>query len=193
MKATFRFMISGLLIIGLLAGCYNSSPDEMNQESKTGHPGFTASVSGAVNAEVSGDGIVTYLPPKDQDPMRGLRPGYFLMANLNTSTRGDGGLNMAFRIPDRAQPGNYMLKTPDPLKVGENFDVRVETVEGGKPMSYETNTEGTIVLDNFYPDRASPDTSTIKGTFQFVTENPDGDRISANGTFDFPLEKKAMS
>jgi hypothetical protein len=178
---------------GLMAGCSNSSPEDVTEVSKSGHPGFTASVSGAVNAEVSGDGIVTYLPPKEQDPMNSLRPGYFLIANLNTSTKGDGGLNMAFRIPDGAQAGNYMLMTPDPLKVGENFDVRVETVEGGKPISYDTNTEGTIVLDNFYPDRASPDTSTIKGTFQFITENLDGDRISANGTFDFPLEKKAMS
>ena len=189
-----RFIIFSLFSRQVfLAGCSDSSTDKTTPVSKSGHPGFTAIVDGAVHAEISGDGIVTYLPPKEQDPVSGDRPGYFLIANLNTETKGDGGLNLAFRIPDGALPGNYNLMTPDPLKVGQHFDVRVETIEGGKPISYQSNTEGTLVLDNFNPDRVSPDMSTIQGTFQFVTENIDGNRISANGTFDFPLEKKVVS
>jgi hypothetical protein len=188
-----RSLILSLIFTTGFLGCSDSSTDKSIPEPKSEHPGFTANVDGAVHAEISGDGIVTYLPPKEQDPMTGDRPGYFLIASLNTETKGDGGLNLTFRIPDGALPGNYILMTPDPLKVGETFDVRVETIEGGKPISYQSNTEGTIVLDNFYPDRASPRMSTIKGTFQFVTENIEGSRISANGTFDFPSEKKVIS
>lgn len=188
-----RSLILSLIFTTGFLGCSDSSTDKSIPEPKSEHPGFTANVDGAVHAEISGDGIVTYLPPKEQDPMSGDRPGYFLIASLNTETKGDGGLNLTFRIPDGALPGNYILMTPDPLKVGETFDVRVETIEGGKPISYQSNTEGTIVLDNFYPDRASPRMSTIKGTFQFVTENIEGSRISANGTFDFPSEKKVIS
>jgi hypothetical protein len=188
-----RSLILILIFTTGFLGCSDSSTDKSIPEPKSEHPGFTANVDGAVHAEISGDGIVTYLPPKEQDPMSGDRPGYFLIASLNTETKGDGGLNLTFRIPDGALPGNYILMTPDPLKVGETFDVRVETIEGGKPISYQSNTEGTIVLDNFYPDRASPRMSRIKGTFQFVTENIEGSRISANGTFDFPSETKVIS
>ena len=125
--------------------------------------------------------------------MTGDRPGYFLIANLNTNTIGDRGVNMAFRIPDDAQPGNYTLMTQDPLNVGENFDVRVETVQEGKPMTYQMNTEGTINLDNFTPNRTYPDASIIKGTFQFVTENSEGDEVLINGAFDLPSAKKIVS
>ncbi len=188
-----RSLILSLIFTTGFLGCSDSTTDKSIPEPKSEHPGFTATVDGAAHAEISGDGIVTYLPPKEQDPLSGDRPGYFLIASLNTETKGDGGLNLTFRIPDGALPGNYILMTPDPLKVGETFDVRVETIEGGKPISYQSNTEGTIVLDNFYPDRASPRMSTIKGTFQFVTENIEGSRISANGTFDFPSETKVIS
>ena len=150
-------------------------------------------MSGAVNAEVSGAGIVTYLGPKERDIVTGSRPGYFLMANLNSDVMGERGFTITFRIPAEAQPGNHNLVTSDPLKVGENFNVRVERVEEGKLISYETNTDGTITLNNFSPDRTYPDISNITGTFQFVTENSEGDRISANGTFDFPLGRKVVS
>lgn len=83
--------------------------------------------------------------------------------------------------------------TPDPLKVGQNFDVQVEAVEQGQSIPYQPNTEGTITLDNFSPDRISPETSTIKGTFQFVTENNDGEQVAVFGTLNFPSGKKIVS
>lgn len=185
---------AALFICAFLGGCSDSSVDQVKQETqRSGHPGFSAKVSGAVNAEVSGAGIVTYLHPRDRGSANGVRPGYFLIANLNTDTIENQGLNLAFRIPDDAEPGNYNLTTEDPLKVGENFDVRVETVQEGKPMVYEVNTEGTIHLDDFMPNRTYPDTSTITGTFQFVTENSEGQKISAEGVFDFPLARKVVS
>ena len=70
--------------------------------------------------------------------------------------------------------------------------MRVERVEEGKLISYETNTDGSITLNNFSPDRTYPDISNITGTFQFVTENSEGYKISANGTFDFPPGRKVV-
>ena len=46
-----------LIILLVITGC-SDSPDETGiEEPKVEHPGFSASVSGAVNAEVSGAGI----------------------------------------------------------------------------------------------------------------------------------------
>jgi hypothetical protein len=195
MTASFQTIgrFAAVLILLVITGCSDSPNDTGIEEPKVEHPGFTANVSGAVNAEVSGAGIVTYLGPKERDIVTGSRPGYFLMANLNSDVMGERGFTITFRIPAEAQPGNHNLVTPDPLKVGENFDVRVERVEEGKLISYETNTDGTITLNNFSPDRTYPYSSNITGTFQFVTENSEGDRISANGTFDFPLGRKVVS
>ena len=195
MTASFQTIgrFAAVLILLVITGCSDSPNETGIEEPKVEHPGFTANVSGAVNAEVSGAGIVTYLGPKERDIVTGSRPGYFLMANLNSDVMGERGFTITFRIPAEAQPGNHNLVTSDPLKVGENFNVRVERVEEGKLISYETNTDGTITLNNFSPDRTYPDISNITGTFQFVTENSEGDRISANGTFDFPLGRKVVS
>jgi hypothetical protein len=185
-----------LWIMLVFTGCSDSTTDSGNEEPTIDRPGFTATVSGAVNGEVSGPGIVTYLPPKERDIVTGNRPGYYLFQmlvnNLPTDSIGGREVIIIFRIPDGAQPGNYHLMTPDPLKVGKDFDVQVETVEEGRSIAYQTNTEGTLTLDNFSPDRITPETSAIKGTFQFVTENSDGEQVSVNGSFDFPSEKKVV-
>ena len=181
---------AALIVLCVMAGCSDSPKDTTIEEPKVDHPEFTAKVSGAVNAEVVGSGIVTYLGPKERDVVAGNRPGYFLLANINGDVAGQKGFTITFRIPDEAQPGNHELLTPDPRTVGEHFDVRVERVEEGKLISYQANTDGTITLKSFAPDRTYPNISTITGTFQFVTENNEGERISANGTFDFPFRRK---
>ena len=195
MAASFQVIVrfAALIILLVIAGCSDSPNDTPIEEPKVDSPGFTANVSGAVNAEVSGAGIVTYLGPKERDLVTGNRPGYFLIANINTDLTGERGFTITFRIPDEAQPGNHPLVTADPRRVGENFDVRVERVKEGKLISYQTNTDGTITLDNFSPDRNFPDSSNITGTFRFVTESGDGERIAANGTFDFPSKRKVAS
>ncbi|MCA9461984.1 MAG: hypothetical protein KC563_13165 [Nitrospira sp.] len=195
MNALSSIIIRLALLITLLLtyGCSDSGTAPAGQEPKSEQPGFTAKVSGAVNAEVSGVGIVTYLGPKDRGIETSNRPGYFLIANLNNDLTKENKFTITFRIPDKAKPGNHPLVTSDPLKIGEHFEVRVETVEAGKPILYQTNTKGTITLDQFSPDRTSPSISNINGTFQFVTENADGHTISANGTFDFPLRRNIAS
>jgi hypothetical protein len=76
--------------------------------------------------------------------------------------------------------------------MGKNFDVEVERMEGGKLISYKNNTEGTLTLVDFSPDRTFPEISHIKGQFQFVTESNEGEKISAHGDFEFPLEKQVV-
>ena len=182
---------AALIMLLVSSGCSDSS-DLASQEPKVDQSGFTASLSGSVNGEVSGAGIVTYLPPKEGDPVTGVRPGYFLVANLNSDRNDQREFLIIFRVPGEAQPGHYDLVTPDPLRVGENFDVQVEMVEQGRSISYQTNTEGTITLEDFAPNSAGSGNSNISGTFQFVTENSEGGQISATGTFDLPLGRRVV-
>jgi len=176
MAALYQTIRRGAVLIWwlVLSGCSDSSTDPATEEPKVDHSGFTASVSGSVNGEVSGAGIVTYLPPKERDPVTGIRPGYFLVANLNSDRTEERECLIIFRVPGQAEPGKYELVTPDPLKVGENFDVQIEMIEKGKSISYQTNTEGIITLEDFAPDRTDSDNSHMTGTFQFVTENSEG-------------------
>ncbi|HNP61429.1 MAG TPA: hypothetical protein PKM72_11360 [Nitrospirales bacterium] len=182
-----------ILLLLVIGGCSNATTDTASEEPKANQSGFTASVSGSVDGEVSGAGVATYLPPKERDPVTGSRPGYFLVANLNSDGTEEREFLFIFRIPDKAEPGDYDLVTPNPLNVGENFDVQVEMVEKGESISYQTNTVGTITLENFAPEPTDSGNSNITGTFQFVTENSEGDQISATGTFDFPLGRKMVS
>jgi hypothetical protein len=91
---------------------------------------------------------------------------------------------ITFRIPDGAEPGQYMLKTPDPLKVGEEFEAQVEMVQKGESTAYQRNTEGTITLNNFSFENQKTGTTAVKGTFQFVAENTDGEQVLVKGGFD---------
>ncbi|MDT3779042.1 hypothetical protein PJI16_15860 [Nitrospira sp. MA-1] len=189
-----RFIIlSFIFTTGFIGGCSESSTDKSTPEPRSEHSAFIANVDNAVHADIWGDGIVTYLPPKE-GTVSGNRPGYYMLVNnLPRDDMKGREFFIIFRIPDGAQPGHYNLMAPDPLKVGQNFDVQIEAVEKGQSIAYQNNTEGTMTLDSFSPDRLSPEASTIKGTFQFVTENNAGERVSVEGTFDFPSEKNVFS
>jgi hypothetical protein len=189
-QPVFTLVVCLSLIVTI--GCSDSSTDQPPPEPQSEGPAFTANVSGATIAEVSGAAIVSYLPPKEHDIETGDRPGYFLIANRNTDLMEERGVTITFRIPDEAQPGHYILMPSDPLQLGKNFDVQVERMEGGKLISYQNNTEGTLTLVDFSPDRTFPEISHIKGQFQFVTESNEGEKISAHGDFEFPLEKQVV-
>ena len=194
MSAMYQILgqTAALIMLLVSSGCSDSSTDPASQEPKVDQSGFTASLSGSVSGEVSGAGVVTYLPPKEGDPVTGVRPGYFLVANLNSDKNDKREFLIIFRVPGEAQPGDYDLVAPDPLRVGENFEVQVEMVEEGRSISYQSNTEGTITLEDFAPNSAGSDGSNITGTFQFVTENSEGGQISATGTFDLPLGRRVV-
>lgn len=199
MVHSFYSKAASLIILTLVCSSCSESSDHPREEPKVEIPGFTAQVSGAVDGEVTGAGIVTYLPPKEGDLLTGRnRPGYYVLANnlLPNTIKGKDFI-ITFRIPEGVEAGNYNLMPPDPLNVGEDFDAQVEIVEGGRTISYHSHTEGVLSLDDFSPDPAFPDLENgngkIKGTFHFITENLDGEQVSVKGEFDFHPGREVMT
>lgn len=170
--------IAGLILL-LVAGCNESPTDIVPEKDPVEQPGFTGSVSGAVRGDISGPGVATYLPP--QDTIDGVRTGYYLMAN----DRGTREILTSFRIPAGTKPGTYELVEADPMELGETFEVRVETLVGGTLGSFGFNTEGTLTLEAFPPDGTKLSGAKIKGSFQFATQDADGEKLSGTGTFQF--------
>jgi hypothetical protein len=179
---TFSYKILrnvAVLMLLLMAGCNESPTETVPEEDPGEQPGFTGSVSGAVSGDISGPGVATYLPP--QDTIDGVRTGYYLMAN----DRGTREILTSFRIPAGTKPGTYELVEADPMELGETFEIRVETLAGGTLTSFGFNTEGTLTLEAFPPDGTKLSGAKIKGSFQFTTQDADGESLSGKGTFEF--------
>lgn len=171
-------IMAGVMLL-MIAACSDSSTDSVSKAPVAEQPGFAGKVSGAVSGEISGPGVATYLSP--QDTIDGVRPGYYLIANA----RGAKELLITFRIPAETKPGTYQLMAVDPMELGENFEVRIESTIDGKPISYGAKTEGTLTLDTFPADGHELAGAKIKGSFQFATQAPEGDSLSVSGTFEF--------
>lgn len=182
-----RFFGFGALIIVLnIVGCTESPTTD---SSSLREPEFTANVSGAVKGEVSALGVVTYLAP--QNTVSGTRPGYYIISNVVLRPKQDTlqnrevkGLAITLRIPDGTQPGKYELISGDPMNVGEEFEARLEAMVEGRPISFRSNTEGTLTLDSFSPQANGSAEGIINGKFQFNAENNEGEAVSVNGAFD---------
>lgn len=194
--------IHGLILaslIGVSGGCSDPTYNSATEKSQADRVGFMAQISGAVSGEASGAGIVTYLPPKEEDLATGRSSrGYYVLANnLLPKTLAGKDVIITFRIPDGVQTGQYAFKPSDPLKIGKDIHAQIEIVEGGESVSYHSKTEGTLTFDQFSPVPAFPDISNshghIKGHFQFAAENADGERVSVNGDFNFPHGNEVMA
>ena len=74
-----------------------------------------------------------------------MRSGYYLIAN----ERGTKDPLVTFRIPASTKSGTYELVAADPMELGENFEVRIESIVGGKLTSFGFNTERTLTLESF--------------------------------------------
>lgn len=167
-------------ILLLFAGCYDEPPTEsVSEEVKAEQPGFSGKVSGAVEGEISGPGVATYLPP--QDTVDGVRAGYYLIAN----DRGSKELVITFRVPDGTKPGTYDLLAADPMDLGEKFELRVETMVDGTLTSYGFDTKGTLTLEVFPSEGSKLAGSKVQGTFQFETKDAEGEKLSGQGAFEF--------
>lgn len=171
-------IMTGVMLL-MLAGCSDSFTDTGSEDPVADQPGFAGKVVGAVSGDITGPGVATYLP--SQDTIDGVRPGYYLIANA----RGARELVITFRVPAETQPGTYPLVAADPMALGENFEVRVESTVDGRFTSYGSNTGGTLTVDTFPTDGNKLTGAKIKGSFQFATQNPEGESLSANGTFEF--------
>jgi hypothetical protein len=171
-------IMAGFMLL-MIAGCSESSTDPVSKAPVVEQPGFTGRVSGAVSGEISGPGIATYLPP--QDTIDGVRPGYYLIANVRGATE----LLITFRIPAETKPGTYQLMAVDPMELGKNVEVRLETMGDGKLTSFGFSTEGTLSLQTFPSDGSKLAGAKVEGSFQFVTTDADGESLSGKGTFEF--------
>jgi hypothetical protein len=110
-----------------------------------------------------------------------VRSGYYLIAN----ERGTKDPLVTFRIPVGTKSGTYELVAADPMELGENFEVRIESRVDGKLTSFGFNTEGTLTLETFPPDGTKMSGAKIKGSFRLVTKDTDGKSLSGKGTFEF--------
>jgi hypothetical protein len=163
----------------VMVGCQESPSDSVPRDSAPEQPGFAGQVSGALSGDLSGPGVATYIP--SQETVSGSRAGYYLIAN----TRSVKDVLVTFRIPADTEPGTYRLHPRDPMELGENFEVQVDSRIDGVPVSYGFKTDGTLTLETFPADGSQLSGAKIKGSFDFVTEDDEGGSLSAEGTFEF--------
>lgn len=175
-------VFAGLILVVVpvvMVGCQESPSDSVPQDSASEQPGFAGEVKGALNSEISGAGVATYIP--SQETVSGSRTGYYLIAN----TRSVKDVLVTFRVPAEAELGTHRLHPRDPMELGENFEVQVDGRIDGLPVSYGFKTDGTLTLETFPTDGSKLSGSKIKGSFNFVTEDDEGGRVTAQGTFEF--------
>lgn len=163
----------------LVAGCYESPTETVSEDAGVEQPGFIGKVAGTVNADISGPGVATYL--RSQNTVDGVRSGYYLIAN----DRGTKDPLVTFRIPAGTESGTYELVATDPMELGENFEVQIDSIVDGKLTSFGFDTEGTLALENFPTDGTKLSGAKIKGSFRLVTKDADGKSLSGKGTFEF--------
>jgi hypothetical protein len=177
----FASLVTLVILLPVL-GCTESSRTDSET---TEQPGFAATVSGVVQGNLSGQGIVTYIAP--QDTVSGKRPGYYLVSNIIHDVLEARDWVVTFRIPDGTHSGTYQLVSAEPRNLGEEFEARLEGMVDRQPVSFRSNTEGTLTLDSFPLNANQLSGSTIKGTFQFNAENSHGEVAEVNGAFNFPV------
>ena len=167
------------LILLLVAGCYELPAEPVSEDAGVEQPGFKGKVSESVKTKISGPGVATYL--RSQNTLDGVRSGYYLIAN----ERGTKDPLVTFRIPASTKSGTYELVAADPMELGENFEVRIESIVDGKLTSFGFNTERTLTLESFLSEGTKLSGTKIKGSFRLVTEDADGKSLSGKGTFEF--------
>ncbi len=160
-----------LLMVLVFSSCNDSRPAASGD--------FTAEISGSITGQVSGPGIVTYLPPGDTGV--GPRPGYFLIAD-DTGVRDFG---ITITIPSDTRPGKYEMVSVGPFDSGKEFEVRVDRSIGNRTESFQKHTTGTFNLEQFPEDGSKIKGSPVRGDFEFTTEGKDGEKVMVKGQFDF--------
>jgi hypothetical protein len=171
---TFRALALALLV----AGCdRNESTGEPADPAGSG--GFTAALSGAVDAQVSGTGVIRFIAPSES-PM-GTRPGYFFIADGT----GERDFGMTFIIPENAGAARHELVTASPLQIGTACEVRVDVSAKARIESFQNATQGWIQIDQMPADASAMPGHPVKGSFEFTTADGSGRTLVAKGSFDF--------
>lgn len=140
---------------------------------------FVADVSGAVTGQVSGPGLIRFIPSYDAN--FGTRPGYFFVADDS----GVREIGITFTIPASVQPGTYHLVSAHPIDAGREFEVRIDRSVEDRTDSFQLNTKGTITIESFPADGKNIAGSRVTGSFEFATQDRSGNQARAKGSFDF--------
>lgn len=161
----------------ILPSCDETPSDAASSKaSKTEDAGFDAVITGAYDGDVSGAGVLKFLPDAGFD-----KQGYFFLAD-GQGIRAHG---VTFVLPRGLAPGRHELASPSPLELGTVPSVRVDRDMGDSVLSSEMNTSGFLDLTAFPEDENGLSGSDVAGRFEFETEDPKGRRISVTGRFSF--------
>lgn len=141
--------------------------------------GFEAVISGAYRGEVSGGGVLKFLPGAGLE-----KRGYYFLAD-GQGVRPHG---VTFVLPPDVAPGHQVLVSPSPLDIGTVPSVRVDRDMGDAVASAERNTSGYLDLVDFPDDAHDLSGARVTGDFVFETEDSQGRGIEVRGKFDFEAE-----
>lgn len=173
MSAQSKYFISILTVLNALpsTGCEREAAGD-NAAPTPADAGFSATVTGAVEGRVSGEGVLHFI----ENDGRGCK-GYYFLAD----GRGLRDYGVTFTLPAGTQAGRFALESPHPLDVGTVASVRVDHDAGDRTLSWEQNTTGMLNLSAF-PQGGG---GLVEGDFEFQTENANGDRVRVKGSFSF--------
>lgn len=178
-NAIFR-TVAFALLVALLASCdEGASQTETSEPAKDEAVGFEAVIAGAYDGEVRGAGVLKLLPEAGFD-----KQGYYFLSD-GQGIRPHG---VTFVLPRGLAPGKYALENPSPLELGTVPSVRVDRDMGDSVVSADRKTAGTLELAAFPDDETRVSGSEVRGTFELETEDLEGRRITATGTFAFTAE-----
>lgn len=156
-----------LALLGMAAGPAGAQDEEA---------GFTARIGGAYEARISAPGVLVYLPTGGFE-----RKGDYFLADA----QGLRPYGITFVLPRDIGPGRHELKNPTPFELGTVVSVRVDRDTGEAVVSADRNTTGFLMLDSFPEGEKKPNGEEVSGSFSFATEDVDGERIAAEGSFSF--------
>ena len=179
MKSPERILLAACLSLASLS--YEAGPLQAEdlEGSSSPNAGFQAVITGAYEGEVSGAGVLKFLPDAGFE-----RQGYFILSD----GQGIRPYGVTFVLPRGSTPGRYALESPSAFDVGTVPSVRVDRDMGDSVLSSEKNTSGVLDLIAFPEDEKSLGGSDVRGRFEFETEDPKGRRVGVTGSFDFPVE-----
>ena len=173
----FLFLVSLALI---LPSC-DEMPSEVEPRtpSKTINVGFDAVITGSYEGEVSGIGVLMFLPEAGFE-----RRGYFFLSD----DRGIRSYGVTFILPSGLALGKHKLKSPSSLDIGTVPSVRVDRDRGDSVVSADKNTSGILELFAFPDHERELSGSDVKGRFAFETDDKKGQKIAVNGKFSFKVK-----
>jgi hypothetical protein len=172
----FRILIL-VCLASVLPSC-DETPSEAGsrERSKTKDVGFEATITGSYEGEVSGLGVLMFLPEGGFE-----KQGYFFLSD----GRGVRPHGVTFVLPPGLTPGKHKLESPPPLSIGTVPSVRVDRDMGDAVLSSEKNTSGFLDLTVFPDGQNELSGSDVAGSFEFETEDLKGQKITVKGDFSF--------